>query len=64
MSVITPEQQIRNVMDALKKRVALPRTKQPTEEIRSVVNQLENLIEAYFHGELETIVLQDDDSPF
>jgi hypothetical protein len=64
MEIITPEQQIRNVMTALKKRTDLPRTRQPTEEIRATVKQLESLIEQYFRGELETITLQDGDSLF
>lgn len=63
MKTISPEQQIISVMDALKKRVALPRQQQKVEEIRDIVGQLDNMLDEYFRGELEPIILTNDE-PF
>lgn len=58
---ITPEQQLRNVLDVLKERTALPRNHWPTEEIRSIISQLDEMMERYFKDKLPS---QTNDTPF
>ena len=64
MKTITPEQQILETMRQLKIRIALSRQQQPTSEIRALVTQLDIQINSYFRGELEPIILNEDDIPF